>query len=192
MNNKILTVIVTIWAVAVGIGFVWMTDYASRPGKMGVFPEHTNLKQTPNANNLAQLFLFIHPQCPCSKATLKELLLLEANAGEKVNINVYFYQPDEFSPEWTKTDLWFQAKSIKNVTVSNIKDAELKRFGVMTSGQALLYDANGDLVFSGGITINRGDEGFSNGRRIMQNFLLNNEISEFQTPVFGCALNSQD
>lgn len=192
MKERFLVFLVGVWAIAVGIGFVWMSDYASRPGKKGEFPEHIVLKQTPDANNLAQLVVFIHPNCPCSRATLKELGRIEMNAGEKVSIKVFFYKPDGFSDDWTKTDLWYQAKSIPNISVSNISESELKKFGVMTSGQVLLYDANGDLSFSGGITINRGDEGFSEGRRIIQNILLNNEFNETQTPVFGCALNSED
>lgn len=192
MNNKALTVLVAVWAIAIGLGVVWMADYAARPGKQGVFPQNIYVEQPSDESRQPLLFLFIHPHCACSKATLKELAALEMTAGEKVKISVYFYQPDEFAPDWSKTDLWYQAKSIPNVSVSNINDAGLRRFGAMTSGQALLYDSNGELVFSGGITINRGDEGFSNGRRIIQEYLLNNEISEYQTPVFGCALNSPD
>ena len=41
--------------------------------------------------------------------------------------------------------------------------AEARRFGVATSGHVLLYDTRGDLIFSGGITPGRGEQGDNAG-----------------------------
>lgn len=193
-SNLLITSFIATWAILTGIGFVWLTDYSARPGKpanvshklpKGIFAEP--------GKNLPKLLLFIHPRCPCSRATLNELARLVADRqASAAEIRVFFYKPADKPGEWVETDLWENAKSIPGVEVSLMSEEEIEKFGVVTSGQAILYDAAEEIVFSGGITVGRGHEGKSLGRAAIENYLENGEISIRETPVFGCLLTSKE
>src|SRR5205085_3040212 len=111
------------------------------------------------------LVMFVHPQCPCSSASLGELAILVAHAGGQLDAQVFFYAPAHEASTWVKSDLWRTANMIPGVRVFEDHDASIaKAFGSFTSGQTLLYGANGSLLFKGGITAYRGHSGDNAGR----------------------------
>lgn len=182
---------VTLWAIFVGIGFVWMTDYSTRPG----IPANVSAKLPPNIfseseSTFPKLVLFIHPQCPCSAATFTELEKIVASTQGLAKIKVIFYRPNDKLVEWIETAYWRRTKNIPGVEISSMKEEEIEKFGVITSGQTLLYDAKGNLLFSGGITSARATEGDNTGRKIIETYLRKGEILSGETPVFGCSLTS--
>ena len=192
-KNFLIGLFIAVWAASIGIGFVFLTDYSTRPGKpanvspnlpAGIFAEADK--------RLPKLVLFIHPRCPCSRATLGELARIVANEQNRMEIKIFFYKPDNESREWVKTDLWETAKNIPGVEVEVMNEAEIEKFGVVTSGQAILYNANGETVFSGGITLGRGHEGKSDGRAAIETYLETSDIYVSETPVFGCLLTSRE
>ena len=68
---------------------------------------------------------------------------------------------------------------------------EAARFGAKTSGQALLYAADGRLLFHGGLTPSRGHEGDNEGlRRVTA--ILDGKAARDESPVFGCSLRDAD
>jgi hypothetical protein len=73
-----------------------------------------------------------------------------------------------------------------------MNEDEIEKFGVVTSGQAILYSATGETVFSGGITIGRGHEGKSDGREAIEDYLESGKVYISETPVFGCLLTSKE
>ena len=72
--------------------------------------------------------------------------------------------------------------------VRDDEGAEAHRFGVETSGQTLLYDRSGALVFSGGITGSRGHAGENAGELALISLLTNGRSDRRATSVFGCPL----
>jgi hypothetical protein len=109
-----------------------------------------------------------------------------------VDAHVLFYQPDGFTDEWAQTDLWQSAAAIPGVTVSRDESGiEARRFQAETSGQILLYDTGGRLLFSGGITASRGHSGDNAGRRAIVSLLTEGAAERDQTLVFGCSLFDQ-
>ncbi len=56
----------------------------------------------------------------------------------------------------------------------------------------MLYDKDGYLLFSGGITGGRGHEGDNAGRSAIVSLINTNEAEQSETAVFGCALFAQD
>jgi hypothetical protein len=56
---------------------------------------------------------------------------------------------------------------------------------------AVLYDARGRLLFSGGLTSARGHEGDSFGLRRIRSLLLTGEADRRDAPVFGCSLHHE-
>jgi hypothetical protein len=177
-----LSVIVT------GAGVLW--NYESTPGVAAAAPARwpAGSRIKPAADR-ATLVMLAHPQCPCTRASIGELARLMTQAQGRVTAYVLFVKPPGFSDGWEQTDLWASAAAIPGVTVVRDDDGvEAGRFGAATSGQTVLYDAAGGLIFSGGITAARGHAGDNAGRAAIVSLLVNNESEQKETPVYGCPL----
>jgi hypothetical protein len=141
------------------------------------------------ANGGATLVVFAHPHCPCSRATVEELALIIARCRGKVEAFVFFYIPRSEKANWARTDLWRSAAIIPGVRPMEDPDGnEARRFGAATSGQTLLYDRNGRLLFNGGITASRGHMGANDGWDAIVSLLETGTAKHKTTPVFGCSL----
>jgi len=178
-----------VWLVAVGYGLRLVWTYENSPGRSGTpptaWPTESAIKRTPG---LPTLVLFIHPHCPCSRATIGELAILMARSQSVVNANTVFVKPAGFEG-WEKTDLWSSAADIPGVKLSvDENGVEANRFQSETSGQIALYSAQGKLLFSGGITGSRGHSGDNDGRTAIQSLLAGDKAAGTKTPVFGCPL----
>jgi len=114
-----------------------------------------------------------------------------AQAQGRVTAYVLFLKPAGFSDDWEKTDLWQSAASIPGVKVVVDQDGvEADRFQAVTSGQTVLYDTEGRLLFSGGITGSRGHSGDNAGRSAIVSLLNTGEATAAETFVFGCPLST--
>jgi hypothetical protein len=139
---------------------------------------------------LPELFVLIHPRCPCSRATIAELARLMTDCGGKLVATVLVVRPAGMPEGWEHTGLWSSAAAISGVTVRADADGEVaRRFGAATSGQALLYAADGRLLFSGGITESRGHEGDNAGRSAITALVRGaRTAAPAVSPVYGCPL----
>jgi hypothetical protein len=91
-----------------------------------------------------------------------------------------------------QTDLLASAAAIPGVVVvRDDEGVEAGRFRAATSGQTMLYDTAGTLLFSGGITSARGHAGDNAGREAVVSLLTTDEAARKETPVFGCPLFAQ-
>jgi hypothetical protein len=189
-TRRLTTALVTLaWLACVGTGIAWITRYKSRPGAQADAPQRWPAESAiARATDRPTLVMLAHPRCPCTRASIGELAELVTRVGERISAKVLFVAPEGVDPSWTDTDLWRSAAAIPGVEV--IRDArgvEARRFGAETSGQALIYDASGLLVYRGGMTPARGHAGSPVGRdRLAALLLASNPTS---LPVFGCALN---
>ncbi len=110
----------------------------------------------------------------------------------KIHAYVLFLKPKESDAEWQETDLRRSAASIPGVAVlSDVDGVEAYRFGAETSGHVLLYDHDGSLLFSGGITESRGHAGDNAGESVIEALVNNQSPARASTFVFGCALNNR-
>jgi hypothetical protein len=109
------------------------------------------------------LVMFLHPQCPCSHASVVELARLVSTRERLVDARVLVLRPPDEPEEWCDTRSVRAAREIPGVTVS-VDDGgrEARLFGATTSGHVVVY-SGGALVFSGGITPARGHEGDNPG-----------------------------
>ncbi|MDZ4288585.1 MAG: hypothetical protein U0984_11535, partial [Prosthecobacter sp.] len=155
-----------LWAGAVGGGMLLLLCYSESAGTEAKAPaQWPQESQIVSSSDRSTLVMFIHPQCPCSRASIGELDRLVARALDRFSVQVLFLKPEGMSQDWVKSDLWRQAAAIPGVTVSYDHDGEeAARFHAVTSGQTLLYDRDGSLVFQGGVTESRGHSGDSAGR----------------------------
>jgi hypothetical protein len=179
-----------LWLGMVGIGLSVLWQYENAPGIAATpfryWPANSGLQRAPGR---ATLVMLAHPQCPCTRSSLGELALLMAQCQGRVDTHVLFYRPEGFAEEWARTDLWQSAVIIPGVTVhQDVGGIEALRFHAETSGQVLLYDAAGQLIFSGGITSSRGHSGDNAGRSAIASLLTEGRAERDQTFVFGCSL----
>jgi hypothetical protein len=197
-KRQLLAIIfaVIVWLAAIGFGMAWLVDYEFTAGVSSLpprqWPEESAIEVDPR---LPTLVLIAHPHCPCTRASLSELERLLARNQGKTNTYIVFASPTEAEEQWSQTSLWETARAIPNVKVLVDSDlAESQRFRIRTSGHVVLYDANGNLQFSGGVTSSRGHAGDNLGIELLGK-AINEGFSQAQiVPVFGCSLdrNLQD
>jgi hypothetical protein len=192
LNKTRLILIISgmLWLVVVGIGLYKLWHYENDPGitadAPALWPVSSQSRPTPGH---ATLVLFAHPQCPCTRASVGELALIMARCQTHLTAYVLFFKPKEFPADWEKTDLWYSAAAIPGVKVIQDEDGmEARRFHAATSGQTLLYDAEGHLLFSGGITASRGHSGDNAGRSAIVSLLTEGIAEQTETFTYGCSL----
>jgi hypothetical protein len=105
-----------------------------------------------------------------------------------------FLRPDDTDGGWEQTSIWTAARAIAGAHVLiDIGGSEAARFGAATSGQVLLYDPDGQLLFAGGITQSRGHQGDNPGRRRVLS-LIHGPRADQRPPtnVYGCPLSDPE
>jgi hypothetical protein len=185
-----LWIATAVWLLAAVAGLSVLWKYDNEPGVGATaparWPAASVLARTPGQSTLV---LLAHPQCSCTPASLAELAEVLARAGTRPRTYVLFLKPVGVSSAWEQTDLWKTAAAIPGVTLVRDDDGrEARRFGSETSGQTLLYDGNGTLRFSGGITGSRAHAGDNAGRRSLVALLSGGQPDRAATNVFGCPL----
>lgn len=183
---------VALWLLATGGGFALLNVYASTPG-----PDASGPSAWPSESRLAldsdkpTLLLFLHPLCPCSKATLEEFSRLLASHQDDVTARIVFVQPAGLPAERVQGSLWREAARLPGVDLQVDEEGrEAGLFGATTSGCAQLFAPSGELLFSGGITISRGHAGDNPGQDSLAALLMGHTPQVRLTPVFGCSLLS--
>lgn len=179
-----------LWLGGVAYGMKWLADYSFTPGEAG-----RPAAAWPGAD-LAQgagrftLVVGLHPECPCSDATLAELDRALLESGEALEAIVIF---NDTVPGASARDsaLYRQAVQLPRTRVVCLTSAaELKRFDFRTSGETRLYRPDGKLVFRGGITGSRGHAGDNPGTDAVVRYARAEICGTTATPAFGCALAS--
>lgn len=191
MRTRLLLILsATTWIAAVSLSFILLSDYQNSPG-LAATPTSTwpRGSRIPSASDRATLILLAHPKCPCTRASIGELALLMAQCQGLVSAHVLFLKPKGVVANWEKTDLWQSAAAIPGVHVmSDEGGLEARRFHALTSGQTLLFDKDGQLLFNGGITGARAHSGDNAGRSALVSLLTSGTAVQRKTFVFGCSL----
>jgi len=191
--------LIAAWLIVVAVGWCWVAEYEftinepSAHGLVAEWPADSQLERSPN---LPTLVLFLHPKCPCSRATLHELSELfkrTSDGGSPLPaLVVVATVPPNAVEEWWKTDTMAQSENFPQGTVFiDHGGLEAARFGATTSGTMMLFDASGARRFAGGITMSRGHEGQSAGGDLLAGLLRGKSRPNLESrdlPVFGCRL----
>jgi hypothetical protein len=179
------------WFFIVCMGLWTLVHYENSAGLFSAAPSKwPKSSAIMPSGNLPTLVLFAHPKCPCTRATINELAKIITHCKDKVKTYVVFYKPNGYSNKWAKTDLWYKASNIPDVILINDNGSEMKRFHAHTSGQSLLYNTEGQLMFNGGITAARGHDGNNIGRQTVISILETGKSNISKSPVFGCSLSN--
>jgi hypothetical protein len=188
-NKKLLLAAFAGWLILLGCGWAAMARYGAAAGEQALAPVvlPPALKQF-SAQAKPTLFLALHPQCDCSRATLHELRRVLQDAGADAPlVYVLLYRPSHHVAHWNDNGILPESDLGSSANV--IADPE-GRYAAMlhadTSGEVVLYARNGSLLFQGGITASRGHEGPSAGADRLQAALQNGTRSTARSSVFGC------
>jgi hypothetical protein len=182
-----------LWVAAVGVGGTLLWKYAGTPGVAATPPEQwpprSAIRREPGH---ATIIMLTHPRCPCTRASIAELAVLMGRVEKHARAHVLFIRPPGADPGWEKTDLWRSAAAIPGVRVrADVRGAEASLFRASTSGQIVVYDAAGRLLFRGGITSSRGHEGDNVGRQRLVSLLTSGYADRSDSKVFGCSLGDR-
>jgi hypothetical protein len=180
------------WGLAVGSGIVFLGVHSSRPGNAGTpplqWPEGSLIRRV---GGRPTLLMFLHPGCPCSRASLAELAQIMSVGNGRVSAHALLCLPAQVPQRWGESTIEQDLAELPDVVArQDPGGSEARRFGVVTSGHVLLYDARGRLTFSGGIMSARGHRGDNYGRDAVLARIMGREGNRPLTPVFGCALNA--
>lgn len=177
------------WLAAAAGGMAYLATIESTPGAAANAPALWPANSQLTHGSQPQLVVFIHPHCPCSRATLDELAAVLSACEEPPRTTIVFDHPSQAPADWDQSPLHQRAAALRGVTLcSDAGSVESRRFGVFTSGQALYYDAAGCLRFAGGLTRARGVRGSSEGGAVLLARLQGHEAEAAQSDVFGCPL----
>jgi hypothetical protein len=191
-GNRLWLVVGLMWILVIVGGMRVLLRYETVSGSAGdppgVWPVTSRIQRIPG---LPTIVVMGHPRCPCTRATIGELALIMTRLNNKVHGVVVFVRPQGTPDGWDDTDVRRSAAAIPSVTVmTDLDETEADLFNAQVSGQTMLYDTTGKLLFRGGITAARGHSGDNAGRSTIISFVTDGAAQPNRTPVYGCALRT--
>lgn len=178
-------IVALLWVAVVGMGMTQLHGYMNTPGQADAAP--TSLSVGDGFERLPgqpHMLVFIHRQCPCSKATLQQLI----DQGEKSLPMTVVWIGDADDAGRNAKALQALADRLKAQTLSDTDGRLAERFGARTSGHVVVYDADGALAYTGGLTPGRGMVGPSGGVLALVDIAGGQAPDHAALPVFGCPL----
>ncbi len=179
------------WASLVFAGVTKLWKYTSTEGQAAYaslnWPQGSQIQRNINAD--ATLVLFTHFGCSCSKATFEELNKIIAQTHKRLDIHVRVVTYKNLDHKMQEDKLREISQRLPNAEVAADENGiEAKHFDAKTSGQIFLYDRNGKLLFSGGITPLRSHEGDNEGEKAIISWINEGHAERGLYAVFGCSL----
>ena len=179
---------IALWVTGVAWGMKWMTDYSFTPGEAGTPATSWPGAEIGRGSGRFTLVVGLHPECPCSQATLDELDRILLEAGDSLDVIVVFDDTVPTVPVRSSSLYQRAAQLPRTRLVCLTSAAELQRFDFRTSGETRLYRPDGKLAFRGGITASRGHVGDNPGATAVVRYTRAELCGTTATPAFGCAL----
>jgi hypothetical protein len=188
-SRSFLVAAVVVWLGLVVAGAAALVHYGAGPGESGQAPQLWPAQTTLPRSASQHLLVFVHPHCPCTRATLEQLHRALAHAQRGLTVRAVVFAPTREPADWTDTALVRHMKQIPGAQVTLDENGrEAARFAVRTSGHVLLYSAAGRLQFSGGVTPGRGHQGSATGLTALVTQLGGQGSGPDRAPVFGCPI----
>ncbi len=177
------------WGIAVATGCLILQAYAASPGAavrtLSTWPKASEI---PLDARRPTLLMFLHPLCPCSGASVDELGEILARSGNRVAAHAVILRASSKQFE-AGPRIDGSLSQLPGLTTWDDEGGVLARlFGVRTSGHVVLYDPQGRLLYSGGITPARGHRGENFGRAAVLARLFGEAADRCSAPAFGCPL----
>jgi hypothetical protein len=175
----LLAGVVLVWSAVAVLGFHAMFAHATEAGEVADSPERWPAGTRLSRGSGVTIAMFVHPDCPCSRASLSELAAVARISS--VTLDIVIAGPDAGG-------IWDDAGRIAGAVRIVDDGREAARFGALTSGYTVVYDRAGRRRFAGGITGSRGHVGDNVGRDTVQRIVDGLDPQVRSHSVFGCAL----
>ncbi|HMO15865.1 MAG TPA: hypothetical protein PKD64_17535 [Pirellulaceae bacterium] len=179
----------------VASGLIGLTAYSHRPGLTSESIRNSDdLKKLVKAHVQGEktLFLFYHPHCTCTSATISELHDMMGHMASPIPVVAFAFVPESEEASWIETRA---TRSLRRLPRIEIQLDRLGNFaellGVSTSGCILLIDREGNEQFRGGITAARGHIGPCISQSDLMRACAERASQRNEWPTFGCQLQSQ-
>jgi hypothetical protein len=191
--HRRLSFVIAAWVIAVLSASGAVLAYKGTPGDEGTpaprWPEGSTLVRDTERPTLV---MFIHPECPCTRASVEELARIVGRGDVSVRTIVAVVRPAGADlPE--KSGVVERARQLPGVeVVVDQGGVEGVRFGAETSGHTLLFAADGRRVFSGGVTASRGHQGESEGGALLLALLRGRRTESAFASIFGCNFSTAE
>jgi hypothetical protein len=192
-SRKRYWAVMAIWGATIMIGLGGLLGYSLTPGQAAQSPSRWPARASlARSTDRPQLVMVAHPYCPCTRASIAELSWIMTKLNGQVAATVLFFEDDD-TPDLERSEHWVRAAQIDGVrVVADAQGREANKFGAFTSGQVYLYDGQGWLLFSGGITPSRAHQGDNVGRRRIVDLVTEGTADRDQSAVYGCELRSPE
>jgi hypothetical protein len=176
---KLIAIVGLVWCGALAAGAHEIYAYSTQPGDRAEAPARWPVESTlAGPDDRAAIVMFVHPACPCSRASLAEL----AAIAESTDAAIQIVFP-------TSGEGWEAAGRVRGATrILDPLAGESARFGARTSGHVVVYDRAGALRYAGGITGSRGHRGTNVGRQTVERIVAGSSDRDTSHVVFGCGL----
>ena len=134
---------IAVWLTSTAVGFGLWQEYEATPGAAPA------ASQVLAATEHPRVVVYLHPRCPCSRATLDELaLVLEQHRDAEVEI--VFVRPPGVEAGWELGELWDRASALSGVRIRvDMDGTEAKAAGAATSGTVIYSNEAGRSALSG-------------------------------------------
>ena len=203
LRNKRLAIALTIglacWLIAVAWCFASLAQYSHTAGNKGIPPSLTRdsgIQKLLDGHSDAadfHLVMAIHPKCPCTRASIGELEKLIAKCRQGFACTVFVYCPQDAESSWHQTGTVAYVGKLPGVhLVTDVDGLFARELDLKTSGAVVLYNSNGDALFSGGITPSRGHQGDNHGSNAIYSLVREGSKKLYQSKVYGCSLERAD
>jgi len=181
------------WLGSIVIGYAWLFRYSFVAGEASTAPESIPRSLAPpGSSSRWQVFLALHPHCPCSLATVRELAKVLTRAADVSVVTVLMYKPSNEPDSWLEGRLLDECRRMNCRVQPDPEGRFAKVLGTVTSGDVVVYDASGKLRYHGGITGSRGHEGDNPGQQAVIDLLRGGSASHSSMPVFGCPIQKDN
>ena len=195
MSGTKIGALVAIWALSFIGGYWTLVHYHQTPSESVATAQHWTAEDLKLCPTAPTILIAIHPQCACTRASLRELQRILARYRCPTEVQALIYTPHDLNPAEMKS--WEQSATMSelaNIAKINChRDPEGKtatELGMHTSGDIRIYHPNGRLLFHGGVTSARAHEGESLATAKVLAALRGELERPESHPVYGCSLKN--
>ncbi len=189
-RRRILTIALPMLSAALlAFGMAGLNTYMATPGTAGTTPASWP-DDAPFARESGRwtFVLAAHPKCPCTRATADQILKTMTRAQDDATLVVLSFTTDD-KPDTAGPGVLSSLAHLPNVRFLPDPEGRLSaRFGALTSGHLVAFDAAGITRFSGGLTPSRGMVGPATGLAVIEDLLAGRTPKTESAAVYGCPL----
>lgn len=180
------------WLAAIATAMAALADYMHTPAPQAAPADAWPDTLEPLDAGVHTLVLAVHPRCPCTVATVRQLEKLRDTPEHPLRIRAYAFEParPDQPRDWRDTDV---TRILERHGARVIPDPEgnaATTLRLTTSGHAVLFDPNANAVFQGGLTHARGVAGPSAAVVNINRVLAGQPHPLNTTHVYGCPIHN--